>query len=182
MKQGDYMKCYMCGTEFSGKFCTNCGAIAKDGQSDNRNKPVIFVSPLNNNRDSSESYQNYDNYGRAESALGIRKRSIAVCILLTIITCGIYGIYWFVKLNDEANYLSSVPVPISGGTALLLTILTCGIYGLFWMYKQGEKLEIARIQRDMPAANLAVLYLVFSLLSLGIISFALMQNEINSMI
>ncbi|MBQ8350184.1 MAG: DUF4234 domain-containing protein [Ruminococcus sp.] len=112
----------------------------------------------------------------------MKKRSIAVCILLTVITCGIYGIYWFVKLNDEVNYLSSVQVPVSGGTALFLTIITCGIYGLFWMYNQGEKLETARMQRNMPAGNLAVLYLILAVLSFGIISYALMQYEINSMV
>ena len=179
MKQGDHMKCYMCGTEFSGKFCTNCGAIAKDEQSDYSNKPVVFVPPFPKNSAASE---NYNNYSGEQSSLGIKKRSIAVCILLTVITCGIYGIYWFIKLNDEANYLSSVPIPISGGTVFLLTIVTCGIYGLFWMYKQGEKLETARMQRNMQAGNLAVLYLILALLSFGIISYALMQYEINSMV
>lgn len=169
----------MCGTEFSGKFCTNCGAIAKDSRSDYNNKPVIFVPAFSKNSDSSESYQNYSN---VNSSLGIKKRSIAVCILLTIITCGIYGIYWFIKLNDEANYLCAAPAPVSGGTAFILTIITCGIYGLFWMYTQGEKLETARMQRNMTAGNLAVLYLVLALLSFGIISYALMQYEINSMV
>lgn len=179
MKQGDHMKCYMCGTEFSGKYCTNCGAIAKDEQSDYSNKPVVLISPFQKNRASSENYNNYSN---VNSSSGIKKRSIAVCILLTVITCGIYGIYWFVKLNDEVNYLSSVQVPVSGGTALFLTIITCGIYGLFWMYNQGEKLETARMQRNMPAGNLAVLYLILAVLSFGIISYALMQYEINSMV
>ena len=37
-----------------------------------------------------------------------QQRNIAVAIILTIVTCGIYGIYWFVKLTDEMNYASGL--------------------------------------------------------------------------
>ena len=32
----------------------------------------------------------------------IKERNIVLCILLSIITCGIYGIYWFCTLTDDA--------------------------------------------------------------------------------
>lgn len=166
------MKCYMCGSEFSGKFCTNCGAKA-----DNNNYGIQEYHP-------SPDYKIYRSVTESErkSSMGIVKRSITLCILLTILTCGIYGLYWLGTLNDDANKLSSAPASVSGASAVLLTILTCGIYGIFWTYKQGEKLENARIQRNMTSGSLAVLYLVLSILGLGIVSFALMQNEINTIV
>ena len=33
----------------------------------------------------------------------IRRREIALCIIFTLLTCGIYGIYWMIVLNDEVN-------------------------------------------------------------------------------
>ena len=33
----------------------------------------------------------------------IQQRNIAVCIILSIVTCGIYGIYWLICLNDDAT-------------------------------------------------------------------------------
>lgn len=36
----------------------------------------------------------------------MKQRSVGIAILLTIITCGIYGIYWLIMLNDETNYVS----------------------------------------------------------------------------
>ena len=42
-------------------------------------------------------------------------RSIVVSILLSIVTCGIYGIYWFVKLNDELNEAAGKQNDPSGG-------------------------------------------------------------------
>lgn len=36
----------------------------------------------------------------------MRERNIAVAIILTIVTCGIYGIYWFIVLTDDARLAS----------------------------------------------------------------------------
>ena len=36
----------------------------------------------------------------------MKQRNIVVCILLSLVTCGIYGIYWMIVLNDETNALS----------------------------------------------------------------------------
>lgn len=38
--------------------------------------------------------------------MGIEQRNIGLCIVLSIVTCGIYGIYWFIKLTDEVNVLA----------------------------------------------------------------------------
>lgn len=33
----------------------------------------------------------------------IQPRSVPLCIVLSIITCGLYGLYWFVCLTNEVN-------------------------------------------------------------------------------
>ena len=33
----------------------------------------------------------------------MKERSIATSIVLSIVTCGIYGIYWLIVLNDEVK-------------------------------------------------------------------------------
>lgn len=110
----------------------------------------------------------------------IQKRSIPVCIILTIVTCGIYGIYWFICLNNDANTASKT-FTTSGGVAYLLSLVTCGIYGLYWMFKQGEKIDNAKTSRGMASSNSGILYLILALFGLGIISYALMQNELNKL-
>ena len=32
------------------------------------------------------------------------QRNVALCVILTIVTCGIYGIYWFICLVNDLNY------------------------------------------------------------------------------
>lgn len=110
----------------------------------------------------------------------VKQRNIALCIIFTIITCGIYGIYWFICLSNDANTVSQT-AGTSGGMAFLLTMITCGIYGLYWMYKQGEKIDFANKNRGIESSNSGVLYLVFAIFGLGIVSYALMQNSINKL-
>lgn len=112
----------------------------------------------------------------------IQKRSIGMCIVLSIITCGIYGLYWLVVLTDDTNrMLEDAQNETSGGMALLFTIITCNIYGLYWMYKQGEKIDRIKTARGIPSSNTGILYLILSFFGLSIISYALMQNELNNL-
>ena len=53
----------------------------------------------------------------------IERRNIAVCIVLTLVTCGIYGIYWIVCLTNDVNTVSGDVNGTSGGMVVLLTIV-----------------------------------------------------------
>ncbi|MBQ7521355.1 MAG: DUF4234 domain-containing protein [Clostridia bacterium] len=111
----------------------------------------------------------------------VQNRNIAMCIVLSIVTCGIYGLYWFVTLTDDTNTVSGEPEGTSGGMALLLTIVTCGIYGWYWAYKQGEKMDRACMSRGMVQSNSSVLYLLLCIFGLGIVAYAIMQDKLNQM-
>lgn len=111
----------------------------------------------------------------------IQQRNIALCIVLSIVTCGIYGIYWFICLTNDANTVCDDAERTSGGVAFLLTLVTCGIYGLYWAYKQGEKLDIAKTNRGLAAKNSGVIYLILCVIGLGIVAYALMQSELNEL-
>ncbi len=110
----------------------------------------------------------------------MKQRSIPVCIILSLITCGIYSLYWMIVLTDDANRLSGRQRP-SGGTALLLTIVTCGIYGYYWAYQMGEALYNAKAQRGIMASNNNILYLILEII-FPIIGWSLMQDEINKLV
>ena len=81
----------------------------------------------------------------------VQRRSIATAIVLTIITCGLYGIYWMIVLNDDINVLCDRPNDLSGGVVFLLSLVTCGIFGYYWYYKMGDNLD--RKGREMGEAS-----------------------------
>ncbi|WP_313758598.1 DUF4234 domain-containing protein [Tissierella sp.] len=111
----------------------------------------------------------------------IQKRSIGLAIIFSILTCGIYSIYWFIKLTDEASYLSGDD-SMSGGKAFLLTIVTCGIYFFFWNYKMGKALYEAQERAGTVPQDNSILYLVLAIFQLGIVAYCIMQSEINNMV
>ncbi|MEG1992575.1 MAG: DUF4234 domain-containing protein [Acetivibrio sp.] len=111
----------------------------------------------------------------------MKRKSLPVCIILSIVTCGIYDIYWFICLTNEANELSSQTNATNGGVAFLLTLITCNIYGIFWAYQMGAKLDEAKTKRGILSSNSAILYLILELL-FPIIGWILMQSEINRLI
>lgn len=110
----------------------------------------------------------------------IKERNLVVCIILSLVTFGIYGIYWYICLVNDTNKVANSSDK-SGGVVFLLTLVTCGIYGLYWTYKQGEKLNSAKSSRGMEANCSGILYLVLQIFGLGIVSWAMMQNELNKM-
>lgn len=109
----------------------------------------------------------------------VSKKNVLLCVVLSIVTCGIYAIYWFICLTEDTNRLAG-DNDTSGIVAWLLSIVTCGIYGLFWAYKRGEKIDRAKQMRNIPANNGGILYLVLFIFG-GIIAYALIQNEINNL-
>ena len=109
----------------------------------------------------------------------IQKKNIALAIVLSIITCGIYSIIWFINLNDDVNAATGDVGATSGGMAFLFTLITCGIYTYFWMYKMGEKLDNYYVANGMASGNRSILYLVLTFFGLGIVAYALMQDSIN---
>ena len=106
----------------------------------------------------------------------LKERNIALCIVLSIITCGIYGLYWLYNINnDMCSITPDDPFQPNGGMVILLSIVTCGIYAIFWMYKMGQKMD--DIKGD--GSNNTVMFLVLTILGLGIVCYCIMQNELN---
>ena len=106
----------------------------------------------------------------------MKNRSIPLCIILSIVTCGIYLLYWLVVLTDDLNYASGRDNDTIGALAVVLSIVTCGIYGIYWAYKMGEKVDIIR---GTPGQNTNLIYLLLELFGFNIIVCALCQSELN---
>ena len=149
--------CHKCGAqcEDEAKFCKQCGAKLADVNT-NQNQYTYEVPPQ---------------YTGTET-------NIAIAVILSIVTCGLYGIYWMIKLNDEINQICGDTHANSGGMVFLFTLITCGIYGLYWMYKMGEKCD----QIKGVNGNSGILYLILGIFGLGIVNYCLMQDTINKAI
>ena len=158
--------CLNCGVETgSGKaFCPNCGnpILAEEA--------VICVK-------CGVSLKEQNNAPKANTE-GIKERSIVKAIILSLVTCGIYSIFWFISLTNEMNKASGKEADTNGGVAFLLNLVTCGIYGIYWAYKMGEKRDI--VANEKASSN--IVYLVLALFGFGIVVYGLTQDALNKAI
>ena len=80
-------------------------------------------------------------------------RSLVVYILLSIVTCGIYGYYFIYSVAKDVNVACSDDDEQTAGLGafILLSIVTCGLYGLYWEYRLGN-----RLAKNGPAYGLNI--------------------------
>ena len=80
-------------------------------------------------------------------------RGVIKLILLSILTCGIYGFYTVYSMARDLNEMCRDDDENTGGlfAYILLCFLTCGIYDIYWEYKMGN-----RIARNAPRFGLTV--------------------------
>lgn len=104
----------------------------------------------------------------------MKKRSILVMIVLSLVTFGIYPIYWQCSFQ---NQLKKVTGKGFGGVGhFFMCIFTFGIYSIYWNYAAGKRLVAAGAKSDH-----AILYLVLSLIGVGFVNMFVMQNQANEL-
>lgn len=107
------------------------------------------------------------------------ERGIALSIVLTIITCGIYGLVWQYRQMKTLNAWLARD-EYSFAMWLLIGIITCGIYCIYYEYKMAKGIEEVKTNLGKPVdGNLALICLLLALFGLGIVSLAIQQSEIN---
>ncbi len=116
-------------------------------------------------------------------------RNFLTIVLLSIVTCGIYELYYLYEIARDTNQMCQGDGEETAGLGMyiLLSIVTCGIYAYYWFYKLGD-----RLHKNAPRYNLnfsetgstILLYLLINLLSGGIgtiIATYFINRNINAM-
>ena len=178
--------CQHCGTQCTdeSRFCTNCGAPFEMMQSPGPAGQRGYDQNMSGWQQNAGPQGQYGGWAQGSynmpvqryNSFGIQRRSIALAVILTIVTFGIYGIYWMIRINDEVNQLANEPEATSGGLVFLFTLITCGIYGFYWLYKMGERCDAITGEWN---SSRPILYLILGLIGFSIISYALIQDSIN---
>lgn len=105
----------------------------------------------------------------------MKQRNIVTAVILTIVTCGIYGIYWGIMLAKEAV---SVKDPADSAILEILLVLFLPFVGFFLAEK---KFAEGCAARGIPHSDNSVLYLILGLVGLGIVNYCMMQNDLNKL-
>ena len=105
--------------------------------------------------------------------MNIKPRNAVTALILSLITCGIYGIYWAIMLARE-----SVSVKDANDDALLEIILMI-VLPFLGFYLAEKKLAEGCADKGIAHKDNSILYLILGLVGLGIVNFFMLQSDLN---
>jgi hypothetical protein len=104
-------------------------------------------------------------------------RSVAVDIILTLITCGLWNIWVQARQMRAVNFMinkEKYKFWIWAG----LTLITCGLWHIYHEFRLSQDISLA--MGKGPSDISPIVHLLLSVFALSIIADALQQAEINS--
>lgn len=107
-------------------------------------------------------------------------------LILTLITCGIYGIYWTYQITKSIGIIRG-DYENDFWKLLLLSILTCGIYNIYWHYQAAKTIFAAQTRTtNMVPQDRSMMFLAFYIVNLctaiplSILVPVFLQSDINT--
>ena len=101
----------------------------------------------------------------------MKKRNIGAMIILSILTLGIYVVYWQCSFQNQLKKRTGLG--FSGVGHFFMSLITFGIYPLYWQYAVGKRLE------KLGAEDKSILYLIIALVGFSFINMFIMQDAAN---
>lgn len=107
-----------------------------------------------------------------------RKRKIFNCILFSILTLGIYYIYWEYLLVKNTRAVQKIDKSCAGEIMCLLFI---PFYSLFWWLSRGKIVKDKFTEHGYSTYGNENAYLMLGIFGLSVVSMSIMQNDFNSL-
>lgn len=140
---------------------------------------VLLILKVGYLTNTTYGYIKWTKYINKDKEKKINKRSIGKCILLSIITLGIYKIYWMYLLVKNTHLIQKDSTSCAKE---LLCLIFIPFYSLYWWYVSGDKLKRTFINEyDYTSVGKGTVYLTLSIIGLNIVSLAIMQSDFNSL-
>ena len=107
-------------------------------------------------------------------------RSIVLGIIFSLLTCGLYSLYWQYKQMVTLNgWLGRTDYRF--WLWFFLSILTCGIFAFYYEYKMAKGINEVQANNGLTVnTDLAVICVLLAIFGIGIASLAIQQSEINN--
>ena len=100
-------------------------------------------------------------------------------VLFSLITCGIYSLFWIARVSSEIQQHHDTS--FSPALDVMLSIITCGIWFIYLSYRYPSIIDDMNKKDGYEGgSDIKILCLVLSIFGLGIISMAIIQNELNN--
>ena len=103
----------------------------------------------------------------------IQNRNIALYIVLSLVTCGIFAIIWAISLARDAVHVKDEK---DDGLLEIILMLFVPCVGFFLAEK---KFSEGCAAKGIAHTDNSIIYLILGLVGLGIVNFVMMQSDLN---
>ncbi len=109
----------------------------------------------------------------------LEERNIAMAVIFSVLTVGIYYIYW---MNKVANTIKTMDSDYSGAAPETIFFFIVPFYSFYWVYTRGKRLAQAANGRwhYYKITDDSFIYVVVAVLLSSFIVIAIMQNDLNT--
>lgn len=121
---------------------------------------------------------NWTNAEGESSVIVIRQKILSLSVILSIVTLGIYLIYWDYHLIKNTRAIKNQE---TGGAAELLLRIFIPFYSWYWWFTRGKSIKKELQERGYHTVGNSVAYLILAIFGLVIIPSALMQLDFNTL-
>lgn len=107
----------------------------------------------------------------------LQNRSVATVIILSLVTCGIYSLYWTyvtIEALDNEGQSSNMPAIVQ----FLLTLFLANVGYILFAINANNNLNSIRAKRGAMAKDQMVLYIILAVVC-PIAFVGVLQNDIN---
>lgn len=130
---------------------------------------------------SSNTYISENNGNELKDNLSISMikevKNIGYCIFMSFLTFGIYLIFW---LNSMIKKIRNINGESIDSTGELLALVFIPFYSIYWVYSRSQKLYFSSKKLNVQLTDNSVINLILSLFGLSIVSYAIIQNDLNT--
>lgn len=103
-----------------------------------------------------------------------QERNVVLCVVLVIVTCGLYAIYWNYKMLDEMYTYTG-----QQNNAVIDVVIGFFTLWIFSSYKMAKLENEANAKAGLPAEDKAMMYIILSVLMLSLVVDILTQLNLN---
>ena len=107
------------------------------------------------------------------------KRDPLMVLILTVLTCGIYAIYWVYKTSSEIRDALGRE-DINPALDAVLTLVTCYIWPIYLAYKYPQLLLPLQERAGLPRNDISLVSLILAIVGLIPVSLFMIQSELNN--
>ncbi|HEX8653340.1 MAG TPA: DUF4234 domain-containing protein [Pyrinomonadaceae bacterium] len=107
------------------------------------------------------------------------KRDPLMVLILGLVTCGIYALYWVYKTSSEIRDALGRE-DINPALDTVLTLVTCYIWLVYLAYKYPQLLLQLQERAGQPRNDISLVSLILAIVGLTPVSLYMIQSELNN--